>query len=149
MSAHAGREWPRVLREHGKVFEGLAQTLGALKQLGMVLGIVSGARPEVLDLLRGEGILRPSAGTAPELRPIARDVQALLRELEHQFRPTDDVVMQDRGEADRIGQPLVDDLPHMFDHARAASGDHGDRDASGDPADQFDVEPATGSFPVD
>jgi trehalose 6-phosphate synthase len=41
-------------------------------------------------LLRGEGILRPSAGTAPELRPIARDVQALLRELEHQFRPTDE-----------------------------------------------------------
>jgi trehalose 6-phosphate synthase len=41
-------------------------------------------------LLRGEGILRPSAGTAPELRPIARDVQALLRELEHQYRPTDE-----------------------------------------------------------
>ena len=42
-------------------------------------------------LLRGEGILRPTAGgTAPELRPIARDVQALLRELEHQFRPTDE-----------------------------------------------------------
>ena len=41
-------------------------------------------------LLRGEGILRPSAETAPELRPIARDVQALLRELEHQFRPTDE-----------------------------------------------------------
>mgnify|MGYP002682432225 CR=1 FL=1 len=34
-----------------------------------------------LLLLRGEGILRPAAGTAPELRPIARDVQALLREL--------------------------------------------------------------------
>ena len=49
-------------------------------------GWVAGLRA----LLRGEGILRPSAGTAPELRPIARDVQALLRELEHQFRPTDD-----------------------------------------------------------
>ena len=35
--------------------------------------------------------MRPTAGgTAPELRPIARDVQALLRELEHQFRPTDE-----------------------------------------------------------
>ncbi len=50
-------------------------------------GWVAGLRA----LLRGEGILRPTAtGTAPELRPIARDVQALLRELEHQFRPTDD-----------------------------------------------------------
>ena len=49
-------------------------------------GWVAGLRA----LLRGEGILRPAAGTAPELRPIARDVQALLRELEHQFRPTDE-----------------------------------------------------------
>ncbi|MFO1325377.1 MAG: trehalose-6-phosphate synthase [Burkholderiales bacterium] len=49
-------------------------------------GWVAGLRA----LLRGEGILRPSAGTAPELKPIARDVQALLRELEHQFRPTDE-----------------------------------------------------------
>ncbi len=49
-------------------------------------GWVAGLRA----LLRGEGILRPSAGTAPELKPIARDVQALLSELEHQFRPTDE-----------------------------------------------------------
>ncbi len=57
LSVHAAREWPRVLREHGKVFEGLAQTLDALKALGISLGIVSGARPEVLDLLRAEGLL--------------------------------------------------------------------------------------------
>ena len=57
MSAHAAREWPRVLREHGRVFQGLAQTLDALKDLGIRLGIVSGARPEVLELLRGEDIL--------------------------------------------------------------------------------------------
>ena len=57
LSARAGREWPRVLREHGKVFEGLAQTLDAMKRLGIKLGIVSGARPEVLDLLRQDGIL--------------------------------------------------------------------------------------------
>ncbi len=50
-------------------------------------GWVSGLRA----LLRGEGILRLStADTAPELRPIARDVQTLLRELEHQYRPTDE-----------------------------------------------------------
>lgn len=57
MSAHAARKWPETLREHGKVFEGLAQTLDALKRLGIVLGIVSGARPEVLELLREDGIL--------------------------------------------------------------------------------------------
>ncbi|MBI2960820.1 MAG: HAD family hydrolase [Betaproteobacteria bacterium] len=57
MSAHAQREWPRVLREHGRTFAGLAQTLDALKRLGIALGIVSGARPEVLELLREDGIL--------------------------------------------------------------------------------------------
>jgi HAD superfamily hydrolase (TIGR01509 family) len=57
LSANAAREWPRVLHEHGKVFEGVAQTLDALKGLGIMLGIVSGARPEVLELLRADGIL--------------------------------------------------------------------------------------------
>ena len=57
LSAHAGREWPRVLREHGKVFVGLAQTLDSIKRLGIRLGIVSGARPEVLELLRQDGVL--------------------------------------------------------------------------------------------
>jgi HAD superfamily hydrolase (TIGR01509 family) len=57
MSALAASEWPGVLREHGKVFEGVAQTLDALKRLGIALGIVSGARPEVLELLREAGIL--------------------------------------------------------------------------------------------
>ena len=57
LSAHAAREWPRVLREHARLFDGLAQTLNALKALGIMLGIVSGARPEVLELLRPDGIL--------------------------------------------------------------------------------------------
>lgn len=57
LSAEAAREWPRVLREHGKVFAGLAQTLDAMKGRGIALGIVSGARPEVLELLREAGIL--------------------------------------------------------------------------------------------
>ena len=57
LSAHAMREWPRVLREHGKAFEGIDRTLDALRQLGIRLGIVSGARPEVLDLLRKDGVL--------------------------------------------------------------------------------------------
>jgi HAD superfamily hydrolase (TIGR01509 family) len=57
MSAHAGREWPRVLREHGRTFAGLEQTLDDLKRSGIALGIVSGARSEVLEILREDGIL--------------------------------------------------------------------------------------------
>lgn len=57
LSANAARAWPRILREHGRVFEGVAQTLDALSGLGIKLGIVSGARPEVLELLREDGIL--------------------------------------------------------------------------------------------
>ena len=42
-------------------------------------------------LLHGEGILRRSAkATAPELKPIERDVSALLRDLERVYRPIDD-----------------------------------------------------------
>lgn len=50
--AHAAREWPRILSQHGKPFPGLAATLDELKSRGLALGIVSGARPEVLELLR-------------------------------------------------------------------------------------------------
>jgi len=50
--AHAAREWPRLLREHARPFSGLAATLDALRGRGLALGIVSGARPEVLELLR-------------------------------------------------------------------------------------------------
>jgi len=57
MSDHAAREWPRVLREFGTVFKGVAKTLDALESRGIRLGIVSGARPEVMELLREEGIL--------------------------------------------------------------------------------------------
>lgn len=57
LSMHAAREWPRVLKEFGKLFAGLAETLDALKALGIKLGIVSGARPEVLELLGAEGLL--------------------------------------------------------------------------------------------
>jgi trehalose 6-phosphate synthase len=41
-------------------------------------------------LLRGEGLLRPAgATTAPELRPIAREMRELIRDLERQYRPVD------------------------------------------------------------
>lgn len=57
MSAHAAREWPRVLQEFGTLFEGVAKMLDTLRCRGIRLGIVSGARPEVMELLRTEGIL--------------------------------------------------------------------------------------------
>jgi trehalose 6-phosphate synthase len=45
-------------------------------------------------LLRGEGLLREPgkamAATAPEFRPIARDLRALIREMETERRPRDD-----------------------------------------------------------
>jgi len=50
-------------------------------------GWVAGLRA----LLHGEGILRTSAkATAPELKPIERDVSALLRDLERVYRPFDE-----------------------------------------------------------
>ncbi|HIJ86069.1 MAG TPA: HAD family hydrolase [Desulfuromonadales bacterium] len=53
----AAAHWPRVLIEFGTLFKGVAQTLETLQRRGIRLGIVSGARPEVLELLRAEGIL--------------------------------------------------------------------------------------------
>lgn len=45
-------------------------------------GWVSGTRA----LLRGEGLVRPLAGTAPELAPLAADLRARLRDLEDEYR---------------------------------------------------------------
>ncbi len=53
-------------------------------------GWLSGTRA----LLRGEGLLRPlSSGAAPELRPIARDLRNLVRNLESERRFRDDSQM--------------------------------------------------------
>jgi len=57
LTAHAAREWPRVLRERGRAFDGLVDTLDALARKGVALAIVSGARPEVLELFRDDGLL--------------------------------------------------------------------------------------------
>ncbi|WP_243688825.1 HAD family hydrolase [Geotalea toluenoxydans] len=57
IAAKAYQEWPQILREQGKLFDGVMQTLDALKALGIKLGIVSGARQEVLELLRPDGLL--------------------------------------------------------------------------------------------
>ncbi len=57
LTAHAAREWPRVLRQRGRILGGLVDTLDALKRKGIALAIVSGARPEVLELLRENDLL--------------------------------------------------------------------------------------------
>jgi trehalose-6-phosphate synthase len=98
-------------------------------------GWVAGLRA----LLRGEGILRPSASTAPELRPIARDVQALLRELEHQYRPTDESQQrwtQDTLRAVLRGEMRGNDIiivsnREPYIHVKTPEGIHVQRPASG------------------
>jgi len=57
MATRAAREWPQILREFVTLFEGVEQTLDALQCRGIRLGVVSGARPEIVDLLREKGIL--------------------------------------------------------------------------------------------
>ncbi|MEP7329191.1 MAG: trehalose-6-phosphate synthase, partial [Betaproteobacteria bacterium] len=99
-------------------------------------GWVSGLRA----LLRGEGLLRSSShGTAPELRPIARDVQTLLRELEHQYRPTDETQQrwsQDtlravlRGEM-RGNEIMIVSNREPYIHVNTADGIRVQRPASG------------------
>jgi trehalose 6-phosphate synthase len=70
-------------------FVGLGLTVAlitvAIAQLswrGWVLGLKA--------LLRGEGLLRPSGKDVPELRPIARDLRALIRDLETVHQRPDD-----------------------------------------------------------
>jgi len=61
---------------------------GAIALVTMVIaqlswrGWVSGTRA----LLRGEGLVRPLGGTAPELAPLAADLRARLRDLEDEYR---------------------------------------------------------------
>ena len=42
-------------------------------------------------LLRGEGLLRPAEKiNVPELRPLARDLRSLIRDIESEYRPRDE-----------------------------------------------------------
>ena len=99
-------------------------------------GWVNGLRA----LLRGDGIVRRlGAVTAPELRPIARDVSALLRELEHLYRPTDE--NQQRWTRDTLRATLRGELRgndiivvsnrEPYIHVRADGTIHVQRPASG------------------
>jgi phosphoglycolate phosphatase len=53
----AVRHWPQVLRDHGRVFPGLRQTLEILQSRGMRLGIVTGSREGVFQPLREHGLM--------------------------------------------------------------------------------------------
>jgi 2-phosphoglycolate phosphatase len=53
----AARRWPQVLRQHGRVFPGLRQTLETLQSRGLRLGIVTGSREGVFQPLREDGLL--------------------------------------------------------------------------------------------
>jgi len=70
-------------------FVGLGATIAlitvAIAQLSW-RGWVQGLRA----LLRGEGLVRPDSFAAPELRPIARDLRALISDLEAEHRSRDD-----------------------------------------------------------
>ena len=91
-------------------------------------------------LLRGEGILRPARwGTAPELRPIARDLRELIRDLERQYRPLDG--SQRIWDQQALRATLRSELHgndvivvanrEPYIHVRAADGIHLQRPASG------------------
>jgi trehalose 6-phosphate synthase len=91
-------------------------------------------------LLHGEGILRPSASnTAPELRPIARDLGDLIRDLERQYRPLDGSQRIWDQEALRAtlrrelhgNDVIVVSNREPYVHVRTPSGIHLQRPASG------------------
>ncbi len=58
LSAEAAKHWPAALERNARVFPGVPGLLDELRGLGIALGIVSGARPEVMALLRAEGLDR-------------------------------------------------------------------------------------------
>ena len=53
----AARHWPQVLRDHGRVFPELRQTLETLQSRGVRLGIVTGSREGVFQPLREDGLM--------------------------------------------------------------------------------------------
>src|SRR5688572_13749980 len=91
-------------------------------------------------LLRGEGLVRPaSAADVPELRPLARDVRELVKQLEAQYRPRDESQLAWtpdtlrsilKGEL-RGHEVIVVSNREPYIHVRDAGGLHVQRPASG------------------
>jgi HAD superfamily hydrolase (TIGR01509 family) len=57
LSVEAARNWPAVLKAHGRLLPEVAAALGSLRARGAKLGIVTGAQRESLAPLRAEGLL--------------------------------------------------------------------------------------------
>src|SRR5207253_30348 len=62
---------------------------------------------------------------------------------------TDDAVVEDRGDADRLRPPLNHDLVEMLERAGASTGDHGNRHGLRDPPRQLEIEPLTCTLAID
>jgi HAD superfamily hydrolase (TIGR01509 family) len=57
MRQEAMRQWPDVLREHGRLVPGLPETLATLQQRGLRLGIVTGSHGGSFQPLKDRGLL--------------------------------------------------------------------------------------------
>jgi HAD superfamily hydrolase (TIGR01509 family) len=81
LTREAGRLWPDVLREHGRVHHGIEPALRTLRQAGLELGIVTGSRRGSIDPLRSAGLLDlfDAVVTGEHVERRKPDPQGLLR----------------------------------------------------------------------
>ncbi len=77
----AVRHWPQVLRDHGRVFPGLRQTLESLQAQGVRLGIVTGSREGVFQPLSEDGLMGffASVVTGKDVQRRKPDPEGLLK----------------------------------------------------------------------
>lgn len=59
LMVHARANWPQTMRTHCRPIAGLDAALAELRRQGRRLGIVTGARPEVIDIVRQSGVAQP------------------------------------------------------------------------------------------
>ncbi|HLE30336.1 MAG TPA: HAD-IA family hydrolase [Anaerolineales bacterium] len=81
LKEEAVRQWPEVLRAHGRVFPGLRETLETLRARGAQLGIVTGSREGVFQPLRENGLLGffGAVVTGKDVRRRKPDPEGLLK----------------------------------------------------------------------
>lgn len=81
MEKEASRQWPEVLRSHGRAFPGLRRTLDDLRGRGARLGIVTGSPGASLPRLEEEGLLELFGAviTGREVARVKPDPEGLLK----------------------------------------------------------------------